>query len=116
MVVSGKRIRLPRVTRIFQVSLSSKFALEGSHAVAAVSHGIGTQKLQAKATLHALRTPQIAVSCYLQWPYVLLIYRNLQGRRAGQRVLLSRIVETLIEQRAAQTYTQRSRSHIFVDG
>jgi hypothetical protein len=42
---SDKRIRLSRVTTIFQDSLSSKFALEGSRAVAAVRHGINTQEL-----------------------------------------------------------------------
>jgi hypothetical protein len=42
---SDKRIRLTRVTRIFQDSLLSKFALEGSRAVAAVRHGINTQEL-----------------------------------------------------------------------
>src|SRR5262249_27598186 len=52
---SDKRIRSTRVTRIFQDSLSSKFALGGRRAVAAVRHGVNTQQLYAKATLHALR-------------------------------------------------------------
>jgi len=38
-----------------------------------------TQELQAKATLHALRTPQVAVSGYLSLLSALLVYRNLQG-------------------------------------
>jgi len=42
---SDKRIRLTRVTRIFQDSLLSKFALEGSRTVAAVRQGINTQEL-----------------------------------------------------------------------
>jgi hypothetical protein len=74
-----KRIGLTRVTRIFQDSLSSKFALEGRRAVAAVRHDVDTQELQAKATLHALRGPEVEVSRYLSLLSVLLINRNLQG-------------------------------------
>ena len=76
---SDKRIRSTRVTRIFQDSLSSKFALGGRRAVAAVRHGVNTQELYAKATLHALRRPEVEVICYLFLLSVLLIYRNLQG-------------------------------------
>ena len=78
---SDKRIRLSRVTTIFQDSLSSKFALGGRRAVAAVRHGVNTQELYAKATLHALRRPEVEVEviCYLFLLSVLLIYRNLQG-------------------------------------